>query len=192
MGEVVVIAAVSALDAGLLAAAVALLGRPQPARRLLAHLIGGMGFSVIIGLLIVLALHGSSVLRALDLWSRAVIGVAVGELLIFIAIAVASGRRMQWHPRRTRKRNADHSPRHSLPDQAPSMTPCGSRGLLVASTARRPRNTYGLALLAKLNAPPSGVLMPDRTRSLTEKLDAWMTASRDAAKRIQGQDPRLR
>ena len=118
MGEVFVIAAVSALDAGLLAAAVVMLGRPQPARQLLAYLIGGMGLSIIIGLLIVLALHGSGVLRGLDKSTKAVIGVAAGGLLIFIAIAVAAGRQMQWHPRRTRKRNADHPPRQSLPDRA--------------------------------------------------------------------------
>lgn len=202
MGEVFVIAAVSALDAGLLAAAVVMLGRPQPARQLLAYLIGGMGFSIIIGLLIVLALHRSSVLRGLDRSTRAVIEVAAGGLLAFIAIAVASGRRMQWHPRRTRKRNADHPPLHSLADRA-----LGHDSLWIAWAAgalySAPGAEYlaGLALLAKLNAPPAAnvaailgfnvvmfalielpllglVLMPDRTRSLTEKLNAWMTAHR--------------
>ena len=60
MGQVFAIAVISALDAGLLTAAVVLLGRPHPARQLGAYLIGGMGFSIIFGLLIVLALHGSS------------------------------------------------------------------------------------------------------------------------------------
>ena len=202
MGEVFVIAAVSALDAGLLAAGVVMLGRPQPARQLLAYLIGGMGFSIIIGLLIVLALHGSSVLRGLDKSTRAVIGVAAGGLLVFIAIAEASGRRMQWHPRRTRERNADHPPRHSLADRA-----LGHDSLWIAWAAgalySAPGAEYlaGLALLAKLNAPPAAnvaailgfnvimfalielpllglVLIPDRTRSLTEKLNAWMMAHR--------------
>ena len=170
MGEVFVIAAVSALDAGLLAAAVVMLGRPQPARQLLAYLIGGMGFSIIIG------------------------------LLIFIAIAVAAGRRMQWHPRRTR--NANHPPRQSLADRA-----LGHDSLWIAWAAgalySAPGAEYlaGLALLAKLNAPAAAsvaailgfnvimfalielpllglVLMPDRTRSLTEKVNAWMTAHR--------------
>ena len=36
------------------------LGRPQPARQLGAYLIGGLRFSIIFGLLIVLALHGSN------------------------------------------------------------------------------------------------------------------------------------
>jgi hypothetical protein len=60
MGQVFLVAVVSAFDAGLLTAAVVLLGRPRPARQLGAYLIGGMGLSIIFGLLIVLALHGSS------------------------------------------------------------------------------------------------------------------------------------
>ncbi len=204
MGEVFVIAAVSALDAGLLAAAVVMLGRPRPARQLLAYLIGGMGFSIIIGLLLVLALHGSSVLHGLDRSTRAVIGIAAGGLLIFIAIAVAAGRRMQWHPRPTRKHNADDPPRPGLADRA-----LGHDSLWIAWAAgalySAPGAEYlaGLALLAKLNAPAAAsvaailgfnvimfalielpllglVLIPDRTRSLTEKLNAWMTAHRQS------------
>jgi Sap, sulfolipid-1-addressing protein len=200
MGEVFVIAVVSALDAGLLAAAVVMLGRPRPARQLLAYLIGGMGFSIIIGLLIVLSLHGSSVLRGLDKPTRGVIEVAAGGLLIFIAIAVAAGRRMHWHPRGTRKPNTDHP--QSLPERA-----LGHDSLWIAWAAgalySAPGAEYlaGLALLAKLNAPAAAsvaailgfnvimfalielpllglVLIPDRTRSLTEKLNAWMTAHR--------------
>jgi hypothetical protein len=60
MGQVFLIAVASSLDAGLLTAAVVLLGRSQPARQLGAYLIGGMGFSIIFGLLTVLALHGSN------------------------------------------------------------------------------------------------------------------------------------
>ena len=63
MGDVFVIAVLAALDAGLLAATVVLLGRPRPARQLLAYLVGCMGFSIGIGLVIVLALHGSSVVN---------------------------------------------------------------------------------------------------------------------------------
>ncbi len=202
MGEVFVIAAVSALDAGLLAAAVVMLGRPQPVRQRLAYLIGGMGFSIVIGLLIVLALHGSSLLHGLDKSTRGGIGVAAGGLLIFIAVAVAFGRRMQWHPRRRRERNTDHPSRHSLPDRA-----LGHDSLWVAWAAgalySAPGAEYlaGLTLLAKLNAPPAAsvaailgfnvimfalielpllglVLMPDRTRSLTDRLNAWMTDHR--------------
>jgi hypothetical protein len=61
--EVFSLAVVAALDAGLLTAAVVLLGRPRPARQLLAYLIGGIGLSIIFGILIVLGLQGSNVLH---------------------------------------------------------------------------------------------------------------------------------
>ena len=201
MGEVFVIAVVAALDAGLLAAAVVMLGRPRPARQLLAYLIGGMTFSIIIGLLIVFALRGSSVLRGPDKSTRAVIEVAAGALLIVIAAAVVSGRRVQWHPRRSRKRDAEH-PRQSLPERA-----LGHDSLWIAWAAGAayswPGAEYlaGLALLAKLNASPAAnvgailgfnvvmfalielpllglALLPDRTQALTEKLNTWMTSHR--------------
>ena len=202
MGEVFVIAAVSALDAGLLAAAVVMLGRPHPARQLLVYLIGGMGFSITIGLVIVFALHSSSALRGPDKSTRAAIAVAAGALLIVIAAIVLSGRQVQWHPRRTRKRNAEDPPRPSLPDRA-----LGSDSLWIAWVAGAayswPGVEYlaGLTLLAKLNAPPAAnvvailgfnmimfalielpllglVLMPERTHALTQKLNDRMTAHR--------------
>ena len=196
-----VIAVVAALDAGLLAAAVVMLGRPRPARQLLAYLIGGMTFSIIVGLLIVFALRGSSVLRGPDKSTRAVIEVAAGALLIVIAAAVVSGRRVQWHPRRSRKRDAEH-PRQSLPERA-----LGHDSLWIAWAAGAayswPGAEYlaGLALLAKLNASPAAnvgailgfnvvmfalielpllglALLPDRTQALTERLNTWMTSHR--------------
>jgi hypothetical protein len=202
MGEVFVVAVVSAIDAGLLAAAIVMLGRPRPARQLLAYLIGGMGFSIIIGLLIVFALHGSSVLREPDKSTRAVIEVAAGGLLLVIAMVVLSGRRVQWHPRPIRKHNAQRPRRQSLHERA-----LGHDSLWIAWAAGAayswPGAEYlaGLALLAKLNASPAMnvaailgfnvvmfalielpllglALLPDRTRSLTEKLNTWLTAHR--------------
>src|SRR6267154_2074961 len=116
MSGVFGIAAVSALDAGLLTAALALLGRPQPARQLGAYLIGGMGLSIIFGLLIVLALHGAKV--RIGNSTKGIVEVVAGGLLIAVAIAVLSGRRLQWHPRRTKDRDADHPQRQSLQDRA--------------------------------------------------------------------------
>ena len=200
MGQVFVIAVVSALDAGLLTAAVVLLGRPRPARKLGAYLIGGFGFSVIFGLLIVLALHGSNL--RIGRSTQGVIEVVAGALLILIAVAEWSGRKLQWHPRRTRKPDADRSGRPSLHDRA-----LGHDSLWIAWAAgalySAPGAYYlaGLALLAKQNvststivlvilgfnliqfalieAPLLGlVLMPDRTRTLAERLNDWMTAHR--------------
>jgi hypothetical protein len=200
MAQVFLIAVASSLDAGLLTAAVVLLGRPQPARQLLAYLIGGMGLSIIFGLLIVLALHGSGL--RLGKPTKGIIGVAAGVLLLAFAVAAWSGRKVQWHPRRTRKRDGDQAGRQSLHDRA-----LGQDSLWIAWAAgalySAPGAYYlaGLALLAKQNAstttnvlvilgfnviqfalielPLIGlVVVPDRARTLTEKLNHWMTAHR--------------
>lgn len=200
MGQVFLIAVVSAFDAGLLTAAVVLLGRPRPARKLGAYLIGGFGFSVVFGLLIVLALHGSNL--RLGRSTQGLIEVVAGALLILIAVAEWSGRKVQWHPRRAQKADADRSGRQSLHDRA-----LGRDSVWIAWAAgavySAPGAYYlaGLALLAKQNAstativlvilafnliqfalielPLIGlVLIPDDTRSLTEKLNNWMTAHR--------------
>lgn len=200
MSEVFVLAVVASLDAGLLTAAVVLLGRPRPAQQLLAYLIGGMGLSIAFGLLIVLALHGSKL--QFDRSTQAVIELAAGALLIVVAVAAASGRKLQWHPRRTRRSDAERPQRQSLYDRA-----VGHDSVWIAWAAGAiyslPGAYYlaGLALLAKVGAPAATevlavvgfnvimfalielpllgfVLAPKRTRSLTEKLNRWMTAHR--------------
>jgi hypothetical protein len=202
VGEVFVIAVVAALDAGLLAAAVVMLGRPRPARQLLAYLIGGMTFSIIIGLLIVFALRGSSVLRGPDKSTRAFIEVAAGALLIVIAAAVLSGRRAQWHPRRSRKRRHRASAAEPPERCARPRLTVGSRGLPVPPTAGPARNTWpasrcwpsstrhrprtsarswgsNVVMFALIELPVLGLaLLPDRTQALTEKLNTWMTSHR--------------
>jgi hypothetical protein len=119
-----------------------------------------------------------------------------------IAIAEWSGRKMQWHLRRSRKSVADHSDRQSLKDRA-----LGQDSLWIAWAAgalySAPGAYYlaGLALLAKQNVsattyvfvilgfnliqfslielPLLGlVLLPERTSSLTEGFNNWMTAHR--------------
>jgi hypothetical protein len=150
MGQVFLIAVVSAFDAGLLTAAVVMLGRPQPARQLGAYLVGGLGFSIIFGLLIVFALHGSNL--RLGKPTMGVIEVAAGALLLAIAVAEWSGRNVQWHPRRPSKRDAGRPKRQSLHDRA-----LGHDSLWIAWAAgalyRAPGAYYlaGVALLAKQN-----------------------------------------
>jgi hypothetical protein len=204
LGQVFAIAVLSALDVGLLTAAVVLLGRPQPARQLSAYLIGGMGFSIVFGLAIVLALHGTDLLSKISQSTRGIVEIVVGALLIFVAITAASGRTFQWHPRRQSKPKpkpeAEHPTRASLHDRA-----LGNDSLWISWAAGAiyslPGAYYlaGLALLSKLNAsattyvfailgfnlvqfalielPLIGLLVvPDRARSLTERLNTWMTA----------------
>jgi Sap, sulfolipid-1-addressing protein len=150
MGQVFLIAVVSALDAGLLTAAVVLLARPRPARQLGAYLIGGIGLSIIFGLLIVLALHGSNL--RLGRTTQGIIEVVAGGLLIVVAVAEWWGRKVQWHPHRSHKRDTDRSKGQSLHDQA-----LGQDSLWIAWAAgavySAPGAYYlaGLALLAKQN-----------------------------------------
>ena len=196
------LALVASLDAGLLAAAVVLLGRPRPAQQLLAYLIGGMGLSVAFGLLIVLGLHGSKLLHEPSRSTSAVIEIVAGALLIAVAILVRAGRKVQWHPRRHSQGAAERPQRQSLYDRA-----VGRDSVWIAWAAGAiysvPGAYYlaGLALLAKLSEPGvtevlailgfnlimfalielpliGFLLTPDRTRSLTEKLHGWMTDHR--------------
>ena len=197
MTDVFLLALVSSLDAGLLTAAVVLLSRPRPAQQLLAYLLGGMGLSIIFGLLIVLALHGSKLLHVTPSTS-AVIEVVAGALLIAVAVAVLSGRKVQWHPRRHRQSDADDRRGPNLRDRA-----LGHDSLWIAWAAgavySAPGAYYlaGLALLARLGKPAltnvlailafnvimfalielpliGFALAPDRTRVLTGKLHTWM------------------
>src|SRR5258708_1323182 len=101
-------AVVASLDAGLLAAAVVLLGRPRPPRQVLAYLIGGIGLSIAFGLVIVFALHGTKVLKDPPASVTATIEVIAGGLLLVVAVAVTAGRKAQWHPRRRRREKTDH------------------------------------------------------------------------------------
>lgn len=82
--------------------------------QLLAYLIGGMGLSIAFGLLIVLGLHGSKLLRKPSRSTSAVIEVVSGALLIIVAIVVRSSRAVQWHPRRRSHDEAKPSRRPSL------------------------------------------------------------------------------
>jgi Sap, sulfolipid-1-addressing protein len=200
--DVFLIALLASLDAGLLAAAVVLLGRPRPAHKLLAYLIGSMGLSIGFGLASVFALHGSKLWRNPDPSVSAGIEAAAGALLIIVALSVLSGRAAQWRPRRRRGGNVQRPQRQSLSERA-----VGHDSLWIAWAAGAlysvPGAYYfaGLALLLKLDAstttdvlaivgfnvimfafielPLLGFLIaPARTRSLTEKLNDWMTAHR--------------
>jgi hypothetical protein len=199
---VFVLAVVAALDAGLLTAAVVLMGRPRPAQHLLAYLIGGMSLSIVFGLLIVLGLHGSKLLREPDRSTRALVELAAGALMIVVAVAVGSGRRLPWRSRRAGHGDAERPRRESLFERA-----LGRHSLWIAWAAGAiyslPGAEYlaGLVLLAKADAPTASevlavlgfnlimfaaielpllgfVLAPERTRSLTEKLNRWMTDHR--------------
>jgi hypothetical protein len=198
VADVFVLAVISSLDAGLIAAAVVLLGRPRPASQLRAYLVGGMGFSIAFGVVILLALHGSGALRRPSGPTSAIVEVAAGVLLMTVAVIAFSGHAVQWHPRR---RTADHGrrPRQSLQERAlghDSLWIAWAAGALYSAPA--PYYLAGLALLAKLGQPAPinvvaivafNVIMfafielpligflvaPEKTRKLAQQLNHWMT-----------------
>lgn len=204
MTDVLVLAVVSALDAGLLAAAIVLMGRPRPARNLLAYLIGGMGISIAVGVIILVALHGSAVLTHPKSSTTAVIAMAAGALLLAVAAVVLSGRTAQWHPRRRTQPAQRRSHRPSLEELA-----LGHDSLWIAWAAGALYSAPGayylaaLALLAKLDRPTPinvvaivgfNVIMfafielpllgflfaPDHTRNLAHRLNGWMARHKRA------------
>ena len=180
MGDVFVIAVLAALDAGLLAATVVLLGRPRPARQLLAYLVGCMGFSIGIGLVIVLALHGSSVVKHPNPAVSAVIEIAAGALLLVVAVAVVLGRNAQWRPRRRgQDADADADKRPSLSERA-----LGNDSLWIAWAAGAlysgPRGTDMLEVLisgAAAFLKPGGLLALECGLGQPEGLAAAAEAS---------------
>jgi threonine/homoserine/homoserine lactone efflux protein len=158
-----------------------------------------MGFSIGFGVVIVFALHGSSLARHPSPTVSAIIEVAAGALLLVVAVVAASGRSVQWHPRRRRKTKSEKPQRESLYDRA-----VGHDSLWLAWVAGAiysvPGAYYlaGLALLVKLDRPTATdvlaivgfnlvmfafielpllgfVLAPDRARAVTERFSNWMT-----------------
>jgi hypothetical protein len=194
--DVFLLAVVASLDAGLVAAAVVLLGRPRPARKLLAYLAGAIGCSFAFGLVIVLVLHRSTLLRGPSPSTSALIEVVAGILLLIVAIAVWWGRAPQWRPRR---RGHEDSERRTLSERAvghDSLWLAWAAGALyslpgayyVAGMALlakldRPLLTdvlaiagFNLIMFAAIELPLLGFLVaPERTRAVTGRLNAWMT-----------------
>jgi hypothetical protein len=204
MSDVFVMAVAASLDAGLLAAAVILLGRPRPAQKLLAYLIGAMGFSVLFGLLIVFALHGTTLLKGPATSTTAVVEVVAGSALLITAAAVLGASAVRGRSRRPTEGGVQRQPRWSLSSRVTGHdSVCLAWAAGAAYSAPGAYYLAGLALLAKLNAPAMTnvltivafnlimfalielpllgfVLAPDRTRSLTSRLNGWVSRRRRA------------
>jgi hypothetical protein len=199
VADVFVLALIASLDAGLLAAAVVLLGQPRPASKLLAYLVGGMGFSIAFGVIILVALHGSGLLRHPSGSTSALIEVAAGALLIAVAIVVLSGRAVHWRPRRPSGSDTGPSQPKTLVERA-----VGHDSLWIAWAAGALYSAPGayylaaMALLAKLDRPTATTVVaivafnaimfalielplvsflfaPERTQKLAQQLNGWMS-----------------
>jgi amino acid transporter len=151
------------------------------------------------GLVIVFALHGSRVLRHPDPSLTAIVEVAVGAVLVVVAVVAIAGRTFQRHPRRRVRGAAGRPQRPSLYDRA-----LGHDSVWIAWAAgavySAPGAYYlaGLALLVKLDKPTATdavaivgfnlimfalielpllgfLLAPDSAQAITERFSHWMT-----------------
>ena len=201
MEQVLLIALLAAVDAGLLAAVVLLLSRPRPRRKLSAYWLGAFAGSTALGIVIVVSLGRSALSVNAHGSASPAVELAVGLVLLAVAAAVGSGATDRWHARRdSRHKPQDDKP--AKPSHADRIQGVDSVGLaLLAGLAYSvPGAAYlaGLALLVKQNnATSTDVLAivafnlimfafleipllaflaaPDRTRELTGRVNDWMT-----------------
>ncbi len=195
------LALAASIDAVLLAAVVLLLGRPQPQRQLLSFWLGAFGLSTAIGLVIVLALGRSGLHVNQNGSASPGIEIAVGVILLAVAVAIGSGLTDRLKAKRTdRRQHQDTKHRPTLADRLrgdDSLWPALAAG--VAYSVPGAYYLAGLALLVKLNAGTTSDLLavlgfnlvmfallelpilgftfkPDQTRALVGRLDRWLSA----------------
>jgi hypothetical protein len=200
MEQVLLIALVAAVDAGLLAAVVLLLGRPRPRRKLSAYWLGAFLGSTALGIVVVVSLGRSALSVSAHGSASPAVELAVGLVLLGVAAAVGSGATDRWHAYRDsrRKPRDDKPPKPSLTDRIQGVDSVGL-ALLAGLAYSVPGAAYlaGLALLVKQNnATSTDVLTivafnlimfafleipllaflaaPDRTRELTGRVNDWM------------------
>src|SRR4051794_16647860 len=100
----VLIALEAAIYPTLLAAVVILLAQPRPRRLLAAYLAGGMLISVVSGLVIVFALHGSELVKSERSGLSWRADLAVGGLAVLLAVALATRADQRIRERRRRRK----------------------------------------------------------------------------------------
>jgi hypothetical protein len=122
--ESILLALVNAIRPAGLAAVYALLGAPEPRRLLLVYIAAGFAWSVTVGLLVVLALHGAQVAAGTSTAS-AVVSLGLGAAGLGFAAAFASGR---VEPRAPSRSVADES-RMARALRAPSLRVAAGAGI---------------------------------------------------------------
>jgi hypothetical protein len=119
--EVFLLALGAALYPTLLAAVVILLSQPRPRRLITAYLAGGLTISITLGLVIVFALKGSNAVNSGSSGLSWRADLAVGGLLLLLALALTTRADDRVRQRRARGRVAAGSP-----GQGPAEEPSAS------------------------------------------------------------------
>jgi hypothetical protein len=104
--QILFLALEAALYPTLLAAVVILLSTPRPARLLSAYLVGGLIVSIALGLLIVKALEGSKAVTSENSGLSWGADLAIGGLVLLLAVALATRSDERFRERRRQRREA--------------------------------------------------------------------------------------
>lgn len=106
MGDIFLLALVSAANPTLLAAVTLMLFLPSPKRLLLGYLVGALLASLTIGFVIVFVVHDSSATSAGRSTVSPSIDIAFGAILLLVAYVLHGGHDQQLKERRRRRRQA--------------------------------------------------------------------------------------
>ena len=103
MGQTILLALPCTVYPPTIAGLVAILAHPRPLPGLVAYLLGGMGISVVLGLLIVDLLHTTDATVNTQRTTRPVVNIAAGVICLAVAWTVARGHTTRiagWQARR--------------------------------------------------------------------------------------------
>jgi hypothetical protein len=106
MGDIFLLALVSAANPTLLAAVTLMLFLPSPKRLLLGYLVGALLTSLTIGFVIVFVVHDSSATSAARSTVSPSIDIAFGAILLLVAYVLHSGHDQQLKERRRQRKQA--------------------------------------------------------------------------------------
>jgi hypothetical protein len=104
MGEVFFLSLLAALNPTLLAATTVMLLLPHPGRLMLGYWLGAMLMSITLGLIIVFALEGSSVVSTTENTLSPIAYFTLAAILLVLAVVLATGRDQRMKQRRERRK----------------------------------------------------------------------------------------
>lgn len=200
---VLLLAFEAALYPTLIAAVVILLAQPGPKRMLGAYLVGGLVMSILAGCLIVFAL-GGAVNSSSDTvaWGA---DLAVGGLLLLLAVALARRDDVKWRERRAAKKGTP-PPAPEEADKEPWSTRILAKGSvplvflagfainvpgaayligLKDIAAAQYSTAHSVTLILAFNVimfafaeiPLAGLIFaPEKTKALVARFNAWLTS----------------
>ena len=207
MGNIVLLALVSAANPALLAAVTLMLFLPSPKRLLLGYLAGGLLVSLSIGFVIVFVVHDSSATSTARSTVSPSIDIVLGLILLLVAYVLNAGHDQRLKERRQQKKTAKAGgvePEEKGPSKVEQLLGRGSARITFALgvvltlpsisylAALHDLQTLGygtageilvivgfnLVLLILLEVPLVGFLVaPERTVVEVRRFRAWLTRS---------------